>query len=144
MLTIARLLHLVYLSIAFSAIAQPYKCNIDGKIVYQQAKCIDAQSVNISGAGAANTNSPGAIQSQIEVAQYRRKLLVNSAITENKIFIGMTRDEVMQSWGSPTKINKTINSSGTSEQWVYRRGNFGNDQYLYLDNGVVRSMQSSE
>lgn len=51
--------------------------------------------------------------------------------------VGMTADEVRNStWGNPSHINKTITVNGTSEQWVY-----GGNRYIYLDNGVVTSIQ---
>lgn len=51
--------------------------------------------------------------------------------------IGMTAEEVKKStWGEPKKINKTTTAYGVSEQWVY----YG-DRYIYLENGVVTSIQ---
>lgn len=51
--------------------------------------------------------------------------------------IGMTAEEVKSStWGSPNKVNKTTNSYSVSEQWVYSGG-----KYLYLDDGIVTSIQ---
>ena len=51
--------------------------------------------------------------------------------------IGMTADETKQTnWGEPEKINKTTYSWGTSEQWCYSE-----DRYIYLDNGVITSIQ---
>ncbi|MGG4132114.1 hypothetical protein ABEW19_28060 [Paenibacillus illinoisensis] len=51
--------------------------------------------------------------------------------------IGMTAEKVLEStWGKPTKINKTTNRYGVSEQWVY----YG-QRYLYFDNGSVTSIQ---
>lgn len=53
--------------------------------------------------------------------------------------VGMTREQVYATcWGKPQKINKTIGSYGTHEQLVY------GSQYLYLENGVLRSIQTSE
>ena len=75
--------------------AQPYKCTVEGKIVYQQVKCPGAESVNTSGAGKADTTSQAAIQASREVAYYKRQERVNAAIAEGKIFVGMTRDEVL-------------------------------------------------
>ena len=55
--------------------------------------------------------------------------------TEPKI--GMTADEVRKStWGEPQKINTTITTNGTSEQWCY-----SNNKYVYLENGIVKSIQ---
>lgn len=56
------------------------------------------------------------------------------------ITIGMsTADVRASSWGEPERINSTINAYSTTEQWVY-----GNGNYLYFDNGVLRSMQLRE
>jgi len=53
------------------------------------------------------------------------------------VTIGMTKDDVLaSSWGRPEKVNKSTYSWGTSEQWVYRSGN-----YLYFRNGVLESIQ---
>ena len=52
--------------------------------------------------------------------------------------IGMTADDVLNtSWGNPESKNKTISTYGTSEQWVY-----SNYRYVYLDNGIVTSVQT--
>jgi hypothetical protein len=40
-------------------------------------------------------------------------------------------------WGKPKTINQTITARGRHEQWVYNGG------YLYLENGVVTSIQTS-
>jgi hypothetical protein len=55
---------------------------------------------------------------------------------EGKISIGMTADEVLERWGKPLDINKTITEHRVSEQWVYP-----NNQFLYFDDGVLTSIQ---
>jgi len=51
--------------------------------------------------------------------------------------IGMTAQQVLDSqWGKPTKINKTITANVIYEQWVYSV-----DRYIYLENGIVVSIQ---
>jgi hypothetical protein len=124
--------------------AQPYKCTVEGKTVYQQARCEGGSSVNVSGAGKADSTSPAATQVQRDIAAMKRKELVETAIRDGKIFIGMTADEVILSWGRPSKVNTTISGRGRNEQWIYRRGKVGDDQYVYVDNGVVTSMQSPQ
>jgi len=53
--------------------------------------------------------------------------------------IGMTTEQVLEStWGKPKKINETITAHGRHEQWVYP-----GYQYLYFDNGVLTSIQTS-
>ena len=54
--------------------------------------------------------------------------------------IGMTASEVTTStWGKPKKINKSTYSWGTREQWVY-----GDGRYIYLEDGIVTSISTSE
>ena len=52
--------------------------------------------------------------------------------------IGMTAEQVRAAWGKPGHINSTIYRSGTHEQWVYR-----DSQYVYLEDGVVTSLQDT-
>lgn len=51
--------------------------------------------------------------------------------------LGMTMDEVVKSSrGRPNRVNRTINASGTTEQWVYDGG------YLYFTDGVLTTIQN--
>lgn len=61
--------------------------------------------------------------------------LVN--IQAGHIIIGMPRCAAMAAWGTPERVNKTTNSYGTSEQWVYGSGN-----YLYFKGEVLTSFQN--
>jgi hypothetical protein len=55
----------------------------------------------------------------------------------NGVSIGMTGEQVRKSsWGKPKSINETITARGKHEQWVYGGG------YLYLENGVLTSIQT--
>jgi hypothetical protein len=56
-------------------------------------------------------------------------------IMAKKIWLGMTSEMAIESWGRPSDINKTVGSWGVHEQWVYR------DTYLYFENGVLTSWQ---
>ena len=53
---------------------------------------------------------------------------------------GMTADQVRASWGAPSDVNRSVGSWGVHEQWV-----FGSSSatYVYLENGIVTSWQSS-
>ncbi|WP_449619971.1 hypothetical protein [Robertmurraya sp. Marseille-Q9965] len=53
------------------------------------------------------------------------------------IRIGMTPDEVVEKWGKPEDINRTITAFSTSEQWVYP-----NYVYLYFDDGILTTIQN--
>jgi hypothetical protein len=57
------------------------------------------------------------------------------------IEIGYTAKQVVESsWGKPTQVNTTTNKYGTREQWVYRGQ--GKNGYVYLENGIVTSVQN--
>jgi hypothetical protein len=60
------------------------------------------------------------------------------AIKLQKITLEMSEQQLQLSWGKPQKINKTVNSSGSREQWVY-----GSGDYVYIENGKVTSFQTS-
>lgn len=107
------------------------KCTApDGKVSYQEAPCATAQ-------GAAELKvQPGPATGDQDAS------FANS-IAVGKIMVGMTAAHVRRAWGEPTKINVTLSASGRTEQWVYRGRNY-RDDYVYLDNGVVRSVQGTE
>jgi hypothetical protein len=63
---------------------------------------------------------------------------VTQAAVDKKVIIGMTTEQVVAAWGRPYNINETITARGKSEQWVY-----GSGQYLYFDNGVLKTIQRS-
>lgn len=50
-------------------------------------------------------------------------------IGRKKIKVGMSAEDAKESWGAPTKINR---SSNGDDQWVYEIGP-GTTQYLYVD-----------
>ena len=57
-------------------------------------------------------------------------------IVDGKIWIGMTKEMALESWGKPANINRTVNAYVTHEQWVY-----GLHTYLYFDNNCLTSWQ---
>lgn len=120
------------------------KCKTpDGKVLYQDASCEGGEKVNLSGAGQPDAASPATAHLRKEAKRLERDERVADAVSRSRVFIGMTEDEVRHSWGAPTKINRSVRASGTSEQWVYDRGNF-RAQYVYVDDGVVTSVQTQE
>jgi len=53
------------------------------------------------------------------------------------VTLGMTQEDVLASnWGRPNKVNRTIYSHGTHEQWVYDGG------YLYFEGGILVTIQN--
>ena len=128
-----------------SASGQPYRCTADGKTTYQQEPCAGGRKVIVSNAATLSDQPVESSQEQArrQIAWAKRQTQVDIAVAERTIFIGMTQAEVVKSWGSPHKVNQTLSARGSSEQWIYKYPGVGNDRYVYLDNGVVRAIQSS-
>lgn len=55
-----------------------------------------------------------------------------TAIKERKIFIGMSRAALLESWGEPETINNSAGSWGSRDQYVYP-----NYTYVYVEEGKV-------
>jgi hypothetical protein len=53
-----------------------------------------------------------------------------------KARLGMTKAMVLDSWGKPISINKSVGSWGVNEQWVY------SSAYFYFENGLLTSYQT--
>jgi len=60
------------------------------------------------------------------------------AILKGYIHLGMTRDQVLASWGKPYDKSESVGSWGTHEQWIYGCNDCKNT-YVYIDNGVLSS-----
>lgn len=60
-----------------------------------------------------------------------------AAIEQQKVFVGMTREQARLSWGTPSSINKTTVAGKTREQWV-----FGRLGYLYFTDGILTGIHN--
>ena len=58
-------------------------------------------------------------------------------LANGEYWIGMSPEMATESLGNPETINHSVGSWGVNEQWVYP------SLYLYFDNGVLTSYQSS-
>lgn len=106
------------------------KCTDDaGKISYQESPC-------------KNESTATSIKIQAAPPSDPQENKYNAAAARGRIMTGMSATHVRRSWGSPTKINRTTGSYGVHEQWIYDRGEIGRSQYVYLQNGIVSSIQS--
>lgn len=60
------------------------------------------------------------------------------AVIERRVVVGMNAGMVRAAWGDPVDVNTTVTAAGRHEQWVYGRG-----RYVYLDDGAVTAIQTS-
>lgn len=58
-------------------------------------------------------------------------------IANRTIWIGMTEEMLLDSWGQPDDINSTVTRYSVRKQYVYGLG-----QYVYVENGVVNAWQN--
>ncbi len=56
-------------------------------------------------------------------------------ILNKEYWIGMTREQALESRGNPVTINESVGTWGRNEQWVYE------NLFLYFENGVMTSYQ---
>lgn len=79
---------------------------------------------------------------QIKATEKRKKDLIKkygqtngTKILEQKIWIGMTKEMVIESWGWPDDINRSVGSWGVHEQMVYGKS------FVYIENDILTSWQ---
>lgn len=112
--------------------AEVYQCKINGSLVFQDKPCLGSKE---------QIKQIRDKQNEYKYAQERREQENAERAARKEPKIGMTKtDAYKSSWGYPDKENVTTSSNGTSEQWVYRRGN--SSKYLYFTNGVLTTIQN--
>lgn len=61
----------------------------------------------------------------------REKADLDALASAHKVQIGMSAEQVRRAWGEPQRLNRTVSSRMTAEQWVYGK------RYLYMEDGVL-------
>ncbi|OOG76167.1 hypothetical protein [Algoriphagus sp. A40] len=61
---------------------------------------------------------------------------IGEKIAKQTIWIGMTEEMLLDSWGKPEDINQTVTKYSNRKQYV-----FGSGQYVYVENGKVDAWQ---
>lgn len=71
-----------------------------------------------------------------------RKARIDNATYDHKVMVGMTKEQVLKSWGRPEGISRhTDSESGYSETWTYTYR--GGTAYIYFKDGKVSSYSAS-
>ncbi|WP_335918320.1 DUF4124 domain-containing protein [Shewanella algae] len=108
--------------------AEVYRCDVNGKQVYQDIPCREE-----------------AAQTVVEIEKHNQKIEYdnydeshfteweNALIKQKKVSVGMSEEALIQSWGFPIDINR---SAYGPEQWVFRYGRYDR-RYAYLVDGKV-------
>ena len=73
---------------------------------------------------------------KLRAEQDAAKAIIEDAIKNHRIMIGMSRGQVIAAWGTPEDINRTITPGHVAEQFCYPNG-----RYAYLTDGVLTAIQ---
>jgi len=84
--------------------------------------------------------NPGLTVDEIQAAHPEWSTWICERMADGVVWLGMTQEQALLSWGRPTKINKTIIASGVRTQWVYQGKSPSN--HLYFENGILTSTSS--
>lgn len=108
--------------------------------------CFLLTGLTLSGCAVNNEYLIKARQDYINSHSQRPKE-IKECIANGSIMRGMTKEEVILSWGDTSEKNKTVTAYGESEQWMYLKWlrdenqQLSNRQYLYFENGILDSWQ---
>ncbi len=62
-------------------------------------------------------------------------------IEQHRVMVGMTKEQVLQSWGGPQTINTTFTKDGIrQEEWIFEDWESSADirhRYLYFEEGIL-------
>lgn len=123
--------------LAFPA-AAVYKCQTaDGKTAFQEIPCASAEKQTDVRTFAAPAASPASNERSPAMTA-----AINQAIVGSYAIRGMNLKELQSAIGEPTRTNTGDYQGGFTEQRIYERS--GGTIYVYTENGIVRSIQTTE
>jgi hypothetical protein len=108
--------------------AQLYKCQVDGKTVYQDHLCQGALEIDTTNID----NESKIIARRKESEQYQ--LMIHP----KRLRLGMSFVEVKKAWGNPSQVNRHVFPSSVDEQWVYSFDSM-KTRYAHFTNGRLTS-----
>lgn len=60
------------------------------------------------------------------------------AVEQSEVVVGMTKEEVLESWGSPDRVDVAGNPRNENERWRYNHN--GAVKYIFIEGGVVEGL----
>ncbi len=118
--------------------AAVYKCQTaDGKTTFQEIPCAAVEKQTDVRTFASAPPPPAANERAAALTA-----AINQAIVGSYPVRGMNLKELQAAMGAPTRVNTGDYQGGYTEQRIYERP--GGTIYVYTENGVVRSIQTSE
>ncbi|WP_291271860.1 hypothetical protein [Geothrix sp.] len=62
---------------------------------------------------------------------------IQKLLLDRKIKLGLTKEQVLLSWGHPNSVVTTVSAQGFTQQWIYGLG-----EYIYFNGDRVTSWQT--
>lgn len=133
----------LFLAVPLLALALPaaamFKCQAaDGKTTFQEIPCAGASEKQTS----VRTYVPPPDPSAPPERPAAERSAVNQAIVGSYPVRGMSLKELQTAMGNPSRVNTGDYPGGYNEQRIYERD--GGTIYVYTENGIVRSIQTTE
>lgn len=69
--------------------------------------------------------------------------LKSEAIKSHRVVEGLSKQEVIKSWGTPNKKKQVNTEDGLREEWTFVR-DMGNKEYIYFDGDTVSDVTLKE
>ena len=118
--------------------AAVFKCQTtEGKTSFQEMPCAGAERQT-----SVRTYLPPSDPSAAAERPAAERSAINQAIIGSYPVRGMSLKELQSAMGVPSRINTGDYPGGFTEQRIYERQ--GGTIYVYTDNGIVRSIQTTE
>lgn len=114
----------------------------NGQVTFQDAPCAGkGETLNVRPAsGHANASSAeSAARTRAEIAGIEARSLINAAIARGEPLVGMTRAELDQAMGTPTRVNADNYQGVQKNQIIYERPRA--TWMVYTEAGRVSSIQ---
>jgi hypothetical protein len=118
------------------AVADIFKCEVDGRLVLQDAECPKGVEQSIVDVVIQNDKPKYQPFERDKYDESQFSAWENVLIKAGKVEVGMSKEALEQSWGWPLKINR---SSYGPEQWVFLNGIY--QRYAYVRDGKVTAWQ---
>lgn len=117
------------------ASAAVFKCEIGGKLIFQDEPCQEGAKQTV--VVAKEKSQPKVEYDPHKYDESKFSDWENALIKAGKVEVGMSVEALEQSWGWAIKINR---SAYGPEQWVFRDGMYG-QRYAYVRDGKVVNWQ---
>lgn len=124
--------------------AEIYRCDENGRVVYQAAPCAGSGSVlKVQQKKKPGHDLPEFMRAtDAEMIEWRKNGAWKIAMDLKLVLVGMPEKLVYALLGMPDHTNTTNTEYGSRHQLVYRKPGLMRDSYIYVEGGKVVATQN--